>query len=782
MHVGKQRTRTGTAARGVIVGCALVLAVVLLRVAANPVEAHARLTGSSPAAGSALATAPATMQLRFSEDVDARFSRAELLAAEGAAVAIGPLMLDPASEKSVTIQLADPAALTTGTYTLVWRVLSAADGHVTTGTLPFSVGTGQMPVGLAIDAGSARPPWWRIAIRWLELSSLLLVCGGLFFAAVVAGPVARGSALGVALRVSWWNVWRAAVVVQFLTLPLTLYDRGLLAIGADAGDRVPLATLRRLAFDSTFGDARLLRAGLLTVAVPVAWRRIKSGSNSRAIPALGAALAISMLVTLPLAGHAAAEGDRLRATVIDSVHVGAAAIWLGGLVYLAVAVRLALRADESETFGAVSSLVTRFSRLAMGTVAVLFLSGIGNAAAHVSGPRALRDQDYGLVLIAKHVVLVPLLVAAAVNLLINRPRLRRAMQQTGVAPIHRALRSVLLTISAELVLGLAIVLASAGLTELPPADAPLRIDVAVKLVTIDQRAAAGDVQVWLLGRLTGAPTDRYTITLSSLTGDVANLQRVIVEITLPTQTGAGEGAHDRFDAEPLPGSPETYVFPATRLGLQGTWDVRIVVRRAGLQDVAVSLMVDTSQAGILPPRLEADSWRLPRIPIAAWALLALALVVAAGGVFGVQKLPGVEPIAAALILTMVALIAAGFSVSAARLTVPETKDTRLANPFTGDPSSVTRGETVYVANCLVCHGPGGKGVEVADPAHAHGAGANLTDRQSESLRDGDLFHIVSNGIPGSAMPAYDIALTANERWDVVDYLRQLQESSDKAKK
>jgi mono/diheme cytochrome c family protein len=38
---------------------------------------------------------------------------------------------------------------------------------------------------------------------------------------------------------------------------------------------------------------------------------------------------------------------------------------------------------------------------------------------------------------------------------------------------------------------------------------------------------------------------------------------------------------------------------------------------------------------------------------------------------------------------------------------------------------------------------------------------------------GDLYWIITNGVPGTDMPAYDLALTENERWDLVAYLRQL---------
>jgi mono/diheme cytochrome c family protein len=39
--------------------------------------------------------------------------------------------------------------------------------------------------------------------------------------------------------------------------------------------------------------------------------------------------------------------------------------------------------------------------------------------------------------------------------------------------------------------------------------------------------------------------------------------------------------------------------------------------------------------------------------------------------------------------------------------------------------------------------------------------------------DGELFYFVSRGIPGSAMPAWRTVLNETERWQVVQYLREI---------
>src|SRR5262249_55396094 len=82
----------------------------------------------------------------------------------------------------------------------------------------------------------------------------------------------------------------------------------------------------------------------------------------------------------------------------------------------------------------------------------------------------------------------------------------------------------------------------------------------------DQRADAGDLGVWLLGRLSGNPDDRFTIAVTSADWQApAAIQRVIVEASV-AEGGASSAATDRFDAQPLAGGARRFVFPAGRFG------------------------------------------------------------------------------------------------------------------------------------------------------------------------------------------------------------------------
>lgn len=79
-------------------------------------------------------------------------------------------------------------------------------------------------------------------------------------------------------------------------------------------------------------------------------------------------------------------------------------------------------------------------------------------------------------------------------------------------------------------------------------------------------------------------------------------------------------------------------------------------------------------------------------------------------------------------------------------------------------SDVAAGRRVFDAQCAWCHGAGGSG----------GMGPDL---RRTTLRhapnDDTLVQIVRNGIPGTEMPSFAIALTDNTAWQTAAYVRSL---------
>ena len=107
----------------------------------------------------------------------------------------------------------------------------------------------------------------------------------------------------------------------------------------------------------------------------------------------------------------------------------------------------------------------------------------------------------------------------------------------------------------------------------------------------------------------------------------------------------------------------------------------------------------------------------------------------------------------------------------ALLTVSGARAQENRNPLTEDPAAAQAGEFQFRINCAFCHGLGARG---------GGRGPDLTRAQKRhGSSDSDLFRTISQGIPGTAMPAngtsgQGVGMTDEEIWQVITYLRKVQ--------
>ncbi len=95
------------------------------------VLAHAKLLGTSPAAGAELAAAPKTLTLDFNESV-----KLAVLKLSSAGQQIPTPFDSSASAAHVAVTL---PALAPGTYQVRWSALTVDDGHVVKGEFSFVI-------------------------------------------------------------------------------------------------------------------------------------------------------------------------------------------------------------------------------------------------------------------------------------------------------------------------------------------------------------------------------------------------------------------------------------------------------------------------------------------------------------------------------------------------------------------------------------------------------------------------------------------------------------------
>ena len=406
---------------GIAIGTAALLAVV----PASPARAHAQLVSSTPGPGEVVSTAPEEIRLVFSEPIEASYSSLDVLDSEGRALATDIGQPDPENPMELVAPFPGTGE---GTYTVNWRALSAADGHVTSGFLIFGVGDVQVTGtvgGPAADAGGLHVGHDQVTGvgdvigRSLTYLGFMLAAGLGIIAWLVVQPV-----VGRVPR--WLLVGQGAALLLAAVGSVLLFFvmEAALRRETDSGGAVDL-------LGSRTGLLVIVRAGvgvLGAVAVVAAAR-----AHPRLAVTAGSLAGAVALALVASAGHAAGYAA-MAPVASDLVHLLSAGIWLAGLVTLTVLFGFA-RADA----GAMQAVVPRFSAIALVSIALVVASGTYASwlAIHDFTP---WDSPYGVNLLVKVAVVAVALGLGALNYFDGGRNLgsmggmgRRVLVETGLA-------------------------------------------------------------------------------------------------------------------------------------------------------------------------------------------------------------------------------------------------------------------------------------------------------------------------------------------------------------
>ncbi|MGY1715505.1 CopD family protein [Geodermatophilus sp. SYSU D01106] len=235
-------------------------------------------------------------------------------------------------------------------------------------------------------SGSGAVVEWGLPVATLAVRVAALgTVGALLFAAVlVPGRVLPRASRRAVRAASWWAAaWTVAVVVEAALTLARLVGVPPWALGAES--------VRAFLTQVPAGDAAL-GAAAAALVVAVGARRCAGSPAARVLLAVAG---VGVVVPAVLTGHSAAAGDHLASTAVLTVHVVAAAVWVGGLL----AVLLHGRDPAVLTRAA-----PRFSALALGCAAVVGTTGLlagWSALDRGTGLLAGLGSGYGLLLAGK---------------------------------------------------------------------------------------------------------------------------------------------------------------------------------------------------------------------------------------------------------------------------------------------------------------------------------------------------------------------------------------------
>ncbi|MDT6986410.1 copper resistance protein CopC [Streptomyces lusitanus] len=411
----------------------LILAVAgALLAGAAPASAHAALTGSDPAQGAVVDTAPAQISLTFSEPIAVGDDSVRVLDPKGERVDKG----EPANLSGTTYSVRLLSGLPDGTYTVAYQVVSA-DSHPVAGAYTFSIGApSETTVSVSAQGSDDGLVGWLYGFgRYVSYAGFVVLAGGAAFVLACWAPGARVRAVQ-RLVVSGWLALTAA------TLGLLLL-RGSYTTTGKVGDIFDLELLGDVLQTKT-GAALVSR--LLLLAAAALFIAVLFGAYARTTPAGagddadgakepadglversaegdggepdkrdltfglalgGTVVAAGLAASWAMSEHASQGLQPGVAMPVDVVHLLAVAAWLGGLTALLVALH---RGPVETPVG--RDAVRRFSRLAFGSVVTLAVTGVYQSWRQLGSWSAFTDTRYGQLLLVK-IALVAVMVAVA---------------------------------------------------------------------------------------------------------------------------------------------------------------------------------------------------------------------------------------------------------------------------------------------------------------------------------------------------------------------------------
>jgi len=562
-----KRPSTAVAHRALIASAVVLIALVGAPIASG----HAILEETSPGNDSVLQQSPPAVLLRFNEAVETAFGSIRVYDCSAKRVDSGQITRPADRIVSITVN----PQLPRGTYTVTWRVISA-DSHPVSGAFVFHVKSpGACPAGIAQQVLGKGTPGSISALfkfaRGLDFALLLLVVGG----SAVLALVLRSAA--PTLRRRLYGTVAGLGVGLVLAAILCIVLQGAVAGGFGLSEAFRWNTVHAV-LRTRFGGAFEYQLAFAVAAAVVAFGA--SRFRPDVLGPLTILPAVSLIPTLSAAGHARTSGT--LAFAADVTHVAAASAWVGGLAFTVLALLLA----GEDRWPLAARAVPRFSMLAVVSVAVLITAGVIRgieevrpwpglhaAVSNLSGWRGLWDTTYGLLLLAKIGLVLPLLALGAYNNRFAVPRLRR--QIASLVERRRFLRAA----GAELVIMASIVGVTAVLVSQPPAKASVAAGPFAKTFPI------GNLEVnFVVDPAKTGPNvmHLYFSTPSGLQAGVADAK---ISASLPSKSIGPL----RFNLQKI--VPSHYTMSGAVFPLPGDWQLTIEARRGQFQSLQTTVSV-----------------------------------------------------------------------------------------------------------------------------------------------------------------------------------------------
>lgn len=541
--MNRGRLRLGSRVTAIVI-----TAFMVLLFGASPAWAHGGLERSDPPNGGVVAVGRSILTLWYTEAIGASASTFDLHTSDGVRVAVTASVSE--TELGGIVRIATKP-LEKATYVLDWRVLSTEDGHSSSGSVLFGVGTRPAVVASTAEGIPAAP---ELMLRWIDLSAIMLVIGALAVSGRVFGSMGESGKTPRRRSIFIGTLAAGVAVLGGALAPFLLTQRGGSSLGA--WFEATAATLT----GTPWGHLWLAREFALLIVTSALYRATGSRPNSGWLRVAAVATA-AVVVLESLAGHAATLPSRSALAAFASAsHLVAAGVWAGGLTILAICLIPLMR--HRDTRGPILASAWRtFSPMAALATIILLATGFYEAGRHIPDLGSVASTVYGGTVAVKLALVAVALTFAGINTLLVNPQLaarvgHRLGRPLGWAPVlHRRFSTV---VAAEILILFIAVGAAGVLTSVPTAreistatgQTALHTATANGLFVTFEQLAAGPAQSRLIVRvrsiikLEQVPVSGVSVTLTGPTGTATTLPLAPIE----------PGRYEAETAKPVPGA------------------------------------------------------------------------------------------------------------------------------------------------------------------------------------------------------------------------------------
>ncbi len=731
----------------------------------SPSEGHGYIVRSIPADRTVVTRAPNTVQVWFSEGLEPKFSKIEVFNQRGEQVDPGDGGTDEQNNAKLVVSL--PSSLPQGAYLVKLRPVFTSDGHAVDDTLVFWIGE---RVGDFNESGSgntavALEAIWRILLTL----SLSVLYSTIFMYAMVLRPAWGRAQWALPPRIMrrlsllLWSALLISILVNGLALiqiTMKLFDASLSNVLQDDSLNIVLQ-------GTNFGDVWQIRLVLLVAMLGI---QVIAAQQSRNRPGsthilwlVNGVLALFALGSMSLISHASGSPILpLISVFMDFIHLTAVGSWIGGLIVIALILRPAFAPLNPDQRGrALLSLLRRFSPLALIWVSLIIVTGIYAVSINMYRVNDFADSTYGLTLLAKLILMVPLLFLGMVHFVVVSPE--RSARLANWLQAHQRFTQLPQTLRVEAIFAIAVIIAAATLPATPPPQPPNargEVEAMSKLAT----AGAYDVTVTVSPGVIGA--NSYDVRVAQ-NGEAANVDAVTLRFSYP-ERGLYTAPLTLESSE-----PGLWVGAGGDITQAAEWDVLIDIDTDQTNTQRAALRWEFAE------EVKDASTRSPGI-VNWFSVLLVAAVISAWTVppayrYGksLDWTPQTLAIGAGSLVFTLAVTIGGavlFSDTSRRLEEQRNPIPDAINPIFADQNSLVEGQTIYENRCVICHGSDGYGRRPA----ALNLSRPILPFSSTLADQGDdvLFRLLTRGIVGRHL--YGTDLSEDERWHLINFIRHLE--------